>query len=147
MKEKIPLGIALVTLAIFIGFLMSRQDIKFPRRPSSISNFDECVAAGNPVMESYPEQCMTRDGRNFVNEKQDESDDVAMVERYVRVHISEIAPEQAVLGGTWYVTSVLVNPSLKTGSVSYEDGHIMGNANFSYTRNGDQIVITTIHKK
>lgn len=30
----------------------------------SISNFDECVAAGNPVMESLPEQC-SADGKTF----------------------------------------------------------------------------------
>jgi hypothetical protein len=33
-----------------------------------ITNFDECVAAGNPVMESYPRQCRTTDGRLFVEE-------------------------------------------------------------------------------
>lgn len=32
------------------------------------SNFEECVAAGNPVMESYPRQCRTPDGRNFVED-------------------------------------------------------------------------------
>lgn len=30
-----------------------------------IKNFDECVAAGNPVMESYPRQCNTTDGKHF----------------------------------------------------------------------------------
>lgn len=33
-----------------------------------ITNFDECVAAGNPIMESYPEQCAAN-GQTFVNEK------------------------------------------------------------------------------
>ena len=33
-----------------------------------ISNFEECVAAGNPVMESYPRQCATKDGRGFVED-------------------------------------------------------------------------------
>lgn len=33
-----------------------------------IMNFEECVAAGNPVMESYPRQCRTEDGRLFVEE-------------------------------------------------------------------------------
>ncbi len=28
--------------------------------------FEECVAAGNPVMESYPRQCRTPDGKHFV---------------------------------------------------------------------------------
>ena len=35
---------------------------------SSINNFEECAAAGNPVMESYPRQCRTPDGKHFVEE-------------------------------------------------------------------------------
>lgn len=34
----------------------------------SIINFEECVAAGNPVMESYPRQCRSSDGQLFVEE-------------------------------------------------------------------------------
>jgi eight-cysteine-cluster-containing protein len=33
-----------------------------------ITSFEECVAAGNPVMESYPRQCRTKDGVLFVEE-------------------------------------------------------------------------------
>jgi len=33
---------------------------------SSIESFEDCVAAGNPIMESYPRQCKTNDGMNFV---------------------------------------------------------------------------------
>ena len=31
-----------------------------------ISSFEQCVEAGNPVMESYPRQCRTHDGKHFV---------------------------------------------------------------------------------
>jgi hypothetical protein len=34
----------------------------------AIDSFDSCVGAGFPIMESMPEQCMTPDGRIFVNE-------------------------------------------------------------------------------
>ena len=33
-----------------------------------IENFDDCVSAGNPVMESYPRQCNTKDGQHFTEE-------------------------------------------------------------------------------
>jgi hypothetical protein len=33
-----------------------------------ITNFEECAAAGNPVMESYPRQCRAQDGRLFVED-------------------------------------------------------------------------------
>jgi len=32
-----------------------------------ITSFADCVEAGNPIMESYPEQCRTKDGRHFTN--------------------------------------------------------------------------------
>lgn len=33
-----------------------------------VTSFEECAAAGHPVMESFPEQCKTPDGRTFVKE-------------------------------------------------------------------------------
>lgn len=33
---------------------------------AQINSFEECVAAGNAVMESYPRQCNTADGKHFV---------------------------------------------------------------------------------
>lgn len=35
-------------------------------RLGKISSFEDCAKAGYPVMESYPRQCQTPDGRNFV---------------------------------------------------------------------------------
>ncbi|MCI5222230.1 MAG: hypothetical protein D3924_06050 [Candidatus Electrothrix sp. AR4] len=32
-----------------------------PVTPTQITNFEECVAAGNPVMESHPRQCRADD--------------------------------------------------------------------------------------
>lgn len=39
---------------------------------TSVNNFEECVSAGNPVMESYPRQCRS-DGKTFT---EDITDDV-----------------------------------------------------------------------
>lgn len=33
-----------------------------------INNFEKCIAAGYPAMESYPRQCITSDGKHFVEE-------------------------------------------------------------------------------
>lgn len=33
-----------------------------------VTSFETCVAAGNPVMESYPPQCRSKDGRLFVQD-------------------------------------------------------------------------------
>lgn len=33
---------------------------------STITNFQECAAAGNPIQQSYPEVCVTASGQRFV---------------------------------------------------------------------------------
>ncbi len=40
----------------------------YQRETKSITSFEECAAAGNPVMESYPEVCLTKDGKRFVRD-------------------------------------------------------------------------------
>ncbi len=35
---------------------------------AQIDSYDQCVGAGYPISESYPEQCTTPDGRTFVGE-------------------------------------------------------------------------------
>lgn len=57
MKKAFPLiVVAVLTVAFALWWQMGTQ----PQAP--ITTFEECVAAGNPVMESYPRQC--RDGNN-----------------------------------------------------------------------------------
>jgi len=40
---------------------------------TKITNFEECVRAGYPIMESYPRQCRTSDGETFVEEIDEEA--------------------------------------------------------------------------
>lgn len=58
----------LVIIGMVVYGLAPKMQASVPQ--PIITNFDECVAAGNPVMESYPEQCRTADGRLFVNAAQ-----------------------------------------------------------------------------
>lgn len=37
-----------------------------------VTSFEECVAEGNPVMDSYPQQCRSADGQLFVAEIDEE---------------------------------------------------------------------------
>lgn len=61
----IVLGLVLTVVA---AFLMAYRNTLEQQRVLSITTFEECAAAGYPVMESYPEQCRTPDGRLFVRE-------------------------------------------------------------------------------
>lgn len=74
----------------------------------------------------------------WVKDFEGEMDDQTMVNAYIRANIKTLAPEKPVLGGSWYIVGISVNPINKTGAVIYEDGHIQGTAIFKYitARNG-----------
>ncbi len=55
-------------LTAVVAILLSISSYGAQMRMGAISNFEECAAAGNPIMESYPEQCRTPDGRTFVRD-------------------------------------------------------------------------------
>jgi hypothetical protein len=66
-------------------------------------------------------------------------DDRIVVEEYLRKNIASIAPKTAVLGGAWYVISVTLDTTAKTGVVVYEDGHIQEKSSFRYVREGGEV--------
>lgn len=53
------------------------------------------------------------------------------IEQFVTKHISAISPEQAQLGGTFYVTHIEAHGG--AGTVQYEDGHNAYTADFTYS--------------
>lgn len=58
----------IVILAVIAGcgyYLYQNSEKK-----QSISSFQECADAGYPVQESYPEVCVTKDGKRFPNPEQ-----------------------------------------------------------------------------
>lgn len=65
----IPVIIVIAVLLIaLIGWKLYSHTADSSRQsPLQISTFDECVAAGNAIMESYPEQCMAGD-KTFIKE-------------------------------------------------------------------------------
>lgn len=64
-----PLLIGIVLLSgIVIGFMLFRPNAVVAPEPvvSTITSFEECKSAGYSIMESYPEQCRTPEGKLFV---------------------------------------------------------------------------------
>lgn len=69
------------------------------------------------------------------------------IESYVTQHITDLSPKKATLGGTFQVTSVDLGTG--TGTVSYEDGHNVYTADFSYQaadQTGIQITSFVVRK-
>ena len=61
-NTKIIIGIVMLLLiAAIISTMLTKN---------KITSFEECVLAGNPILETYPEQCMTPEGEIFINPNQ-----------------------------------------------------------------------------
>ena len=61
MARHIALMVLFVVLVVIGGCVSSGS------RAEKILTFEECVAVGYPVMESFPAQCMTPEGKRFVS--------------------------------------------------------------------------------
>jgi hypothetical protein len=74
----------------------------------------------------------------------DTLDEKLFVEKYVSDNIKTVATNKPVLGGSWYVISVVANPIAHNGEVVYEDGHIQSKANFiyDYTKTQQSVTVT-----
>jgi hypothetical protein len=63
-KGGFALNLVLLIVIIIIGVFIYKNN-SFQKE---VTNFIECVSGGNPVMESYPRQCMSREGKVFVED-------------------------------------------------------------------------------
>ena len=60
----------IIGLIVMVALLIAGMVILFfgGEEESKITNFEECITAGYPIMESYPRQCRTPDGELFMEE-------------------------------------------------------------------------------
>lgn len=55
--KRIIITLFSVLLAFAVIFLIVYPMLKKPKTKPAAKNFQECIAAGYPVLESYPRQC------------------------------------------------------------------------------------------
>lgn len=65
-KREVTFIIVLLVLLAGAGFFAWYSG---QTKEAAITNFEQCAAAGNPIMESYPEQC-SANGKTYVNDAQ-----------------------------------------------------------------------------
>ncbi len=63
---KLYFALFLVFFVAIIVLLIISHTQKNPL--ANIQNFDDCVKAGYPVLQSYPEQCTLPNGKFFVSQ-------------------------------------------------------------------------------
>jgi hypothetical protein len=62
-------AIYLLSILVIVGLIFWFGFYQYKRSaPLSVLSFEDCVNAGYPVMESFPRQCKTPDGRTYAEE-------------------------------------------------------------------------------
>src|SRR3989344_780081 len=65
MNNQIKIISVAVIALLLLGSIIA-LNISPKSQTPEINSFEECVFAGYPVLETYPEQCKTPDGKTFV---------------------------------------------------------------------------------
>ncbi|MBI5530568.1 MAG: hypothetical protein HY918_03645 [Candidatus Doudnabacteria bacterium] len=71
-KSRVYFGFFLVVfVAIIVAIVLQKIQPAPAENKVEIQTFEQCVRAGNPVMESYPRQCSLPSGKFFVEKIED----------------------------------------------------------------------------
>ncbi|OQA93094.1 MAG: hypothetical protein BWY24_00735 [Microgenomates group bacterium ADurb.Bin219] len=62
-RQLIAVFLAMLVVGVLIWYFKGKSN-----NLQAINSFEECAAAGYPVIESYPERCNTPDGRSFTRQ-------------------------------------------------------------------------------
>jgi len=66
-------------LVVLVGYFAFKLYYPLGEQAQEINSFDECVEAGYPVMESYPRQCRTPDGKTFIEDIGNELEKIDLI--------------------------------------------------------------------
>lgn len=119
------IGAVLVLGGLALYYQLNKQAV------AKISSFEECKNAGYPVMESYPEQCKTPDGRNFINTQQQANMNVDLQIQDLKVGSGLEAKEGS---------EVTVNYTGKLEDGAKFDSSFDRNQPFSFTLGAGQVI-------
>lgn len=64
-KEMLTSVLLLIGFAVIALIFGTISLTKMTRKQKVVNSFEDCIEAGFPIMESYPRQCRTPDGKNF----------------------------------------------------------------------------------
>lgn len=67
MKTRMAL-LAVFVLLLLLGGVYIWAFSRHGNSSESVDSFEECLNAGSPIMESFPRQCRTKDGRLFIEQ-------------------------------------------------------------------------------
>lgn len=98
MKKELPLPIAITILLAIVAVAFIGRYLHDKNTRQEIASYEDCVSAGYPVLESYPSQCMTPDGKHFTNPDETVGEDTGKIAAgYIsgKVIIGPLCPVEA----------------------------------------------------
>lgn len=60
-RTVVTLLVLLIVAALLVAFGLLQQSLA----NADINSFEDCVASGRPILETYPEQCVGPDGTHY----------------------------------------------------------------------------------
>jgi len=90
MKKIIVIILALILAGGLIWYLSIRTPEEPTLSEKEITSFEECVTAGYAIMESYPRQCKTPDGKTFIEDIGNE------LEKFDLIRVNNPRPNQII---------------------------------------------------
>ena len=72
-RTTVTLVVILIIASFLIAFNALQQSIA--TNDSAIDSFEDCAAAGRPILESYPEQCIGLDGTRYIKQYDNATND------------------------------------------------------------------------
>ncbi len=79
-KKTFIVTLIIIVVGTIAAYLLIMKPPCLFKPAQTINNFDECVGAGYPILESYPRQCETPDGRMFVEDIGNELEKINLIQ-------------------------------------------------------------------
>lgn len=136
MRKFILIGTLLLIIIILASgwFDLSYKNSQEPG--VSVNNFEECIAKGYPVLESYPRQCRTPDGKTFIEDIGNE------LEKQNLIRVSKPRPNEIVESPLKSATLPFAVPSASKGKLILEKDNPSG-----LPEHADELIIPVYFKE
>jgi hypothetical protein len=117
MKTIIAIFIVLLAVAAAIYYIPGNEESSV-----EVNNFAACLDAGYPVMESFPRQCQSPDGRTFTEETKENPDVVVDTPVWGAVVTSPLRVSGKARGNWYFEANIPVTLEDQNGKVLAQKG-------------------------
>jgi hypothetical protein len=120
--KNVLIVVLLAVIAGLVIYLIPKREDPVDERNAHVSDFLTCSEAGFPVMESYPAQCRTSDGRVFVEDVNENAEVVVTVPTQGQTVTSPMTVTGKAKGNWFFEANLPVTLKDQNGKVLAQKG-------------------------